>query len=161
MNIYDYAEVEKELNQKVADNDGEVTPAIMEAITAAHTDSADKRLRFCHFMRGLELDIAGHKDEEKRIAARRKTMENKLGWAKVYATPYVVEHGEQKMGTFKWSLRKSKVVEVDETFDIKSPLYNTTKTDVKPNKKAIKEALNSGVKIKGASIVTKANFQFK
>lgn len=161
MNIYDYAEIEKELNKLVAENEGEVTPEIMEAITKAHTDSAEKRLKFCHFMRGLELDISQHKQEEERIAEKRKTMERKLAWAKLYVTPYVIEHGKQSIGTFTWSLRKSKVVDIGHGFDETSPLYNTTKLDVKPNKTAIKEALNSGVEIIGASIVTKQNFQFK
>jgi hypothetical protein len=133
----------------------------MEAITKAHTESAEKRLKFCHFMRGLELDIDQYKQEEKRIAHKRKTMEKKLAWSKVYMTPYVIEHGKQNMGTFTWSLRQSKVVETDSEFDVENILYNKTKTETKPDKKAIKEALNSGVDIPGASIVTKANFQFK
>jgi hypothetical protein len=161
MNIYQYAEIEKELNELVAENDGEVTPEIMEAITKAHTDTEEKRLRFCHFMRSLELDITAHKLEEERIAEKRKSLESKLKWAKIYITPYVVEHGKQNIGTFTWSLRKSKVVDITHGFDETSKLYNTTKTDVKPNRTAIKEALNSGVEIIGASIVTKQNFQFK
>ena len=159
-NLYDCEAIEREVADLVMANDGELTPEIMQKVIEAHNDTEAKRLGMSHYMRGLELNIESHKQEEARIAAKRKSMESKLEWAKKYITPYVVKHGKQTMGTFTWSMRKSKQVVIDEWFD-DNPEYSTTKTTTAPDKKKIAEALKAGKEIAGAKLVTNQNLQFK
>lgn len=161
MNIYECDAIERDLAVMVCENEGEVTAEMMESLVKANTDTEQKRLSFCHYMRKLELDIAAHKEEEKRIADKRKVMERKLAWAKQYITPYVVDHGKQTMSTFTWSLRKSQVVDISEWYDTHNPDYNTINTTYTPDKKKLKELLKSGSEIIGASLETKQNLQFK
>jgi len=161
MNIYECDHVEKHLARLVADNDGEVTDEIMAELVKANTATEEKRLGFSHYMRNLETDIASHKEEEKRIADKRKSLERKIAWAKQYITPYVKEHGKQVMGTFTWSLRASKQVKISEWYDTENLKYNTKKVEYKPDKKKLKELLAAGEEIVGVTIETNQNLQFK
>jgi len=159
MNLYEHDQIEKELAEMVEQNDGEVTPEIMEQLVIANTDTESKRLKISYFMRDLQTSINAHKEEELRIAKRRKTIENKLKWLKNYLTPYVLEYGKQQVGTFTWSIRRSKQVHVEDNFNL--PDYVVEEVKTKPDKKKIKEVLESGIEIPGAEIVTNQNFQFK
>ena len=161
MNLYECDHVEKHLAELVANNDGEVTEEILAELVKANTATEEKRLGFSHYMRNLETAIAAHKEEEKRIAEKRKTMERNLAWAKQYIKPYVVEHGKQTIGTFTWSLRKSETVEIGQWYDNRNLDYNTKKETYSPDKKKLKEMLKAGEEVVGVTIETNQNLQFK
>ena len=62
---------------------------------------------YCKFIKNLESDIAGLKEEEKRLSARRKTMENTVERAKEAMKVAMNTAGEKKMpcGTFTVSVQ--------------------------------------------------------
>ena len=62
---------------------------------------------YCKFIKNLESDIAGLKEEEKRLSARRKTMENTVDRAKEAMKAAMNMAGEKKMpcGTFTVSVQ--------------------------------------------------------
>ena len=64
---------------------------------------------YCKFIKNLESDIAGLKEEEKRLHDRRKTMENTVERAKATMQMALSTAGEKKMtcGSFTVSVQKN------------------------------------------------------
>ena len=60
----------------------------------------------------------------------------------------------------KLSFRKSKTVEVP-NIDLLDPAFIVTKTEITPDKKAIKAAIEAGENVAGAFIEEKQNIQIK
>ena len=55
---------------------------LIDAMENSQEELNIKLENYCKFIKNLEADIAGLKEEEKRLAARRKTMENTIERAK-------------------------------------------------------------------------------
>ena len=72
--------------------------ALIGAFECAKEDLADKLEGYCKFIKNLESDIAGLKEEEKRLATRRKTMENTVERAKEAMKFAMQTAGEKKLG---------------------------------------------------------------
>ena len=64
---------------------------------------------YCKFIKNLESDIAGLKEEEKRLHDKRKTMENTITRAKAAMQNALNISGEKKMycGSFTVSVQKN------------------------------------------------------
>lgn len=122
---------------------------------------------------GGEIDLIDAEIE--RLKGLKKKREQTTQWLKdridyVIRSQFTDENGvldEEGLAKYKLQLphsqisyRKSKSVEVD--IEAKLPKkFITIKIDEKPDKKAIKEALDNGEKVKGAKIVTNINLQIK
>lgn len=112
------------------------------------------------YIKNVESDIEGIKAEINRLTALKKQKERNTEWLKSnieYALKY---KGIEKLevGTFKCGYRKSESVEVD---DLKAIPSDYTKTEIKPDKTAIKKALKAGEEINGVHIQTNMNFYIK
>lgn len=117
------------------------------------------------FIKNLEAEKAAVKAEKENFAKREKSIDRKIeglkGWLK-YALG-VDDHAEKppKFATSKVviSFRKSESVEVNDSILPKK--WFRKKIDLSPDKTAIKEALNNGVKIKGAFLKKNLNVNVK
>ena len=93
--------------------------ALIGAFECAKEDLADKLEGYCKFIKNLESDIAGLKEEEKRLATRRKTMENTVERSKLAMQKAMTIAGEKKIpaGSFTCSIQANppKVV-IDEQY---------------------------------------------
>ena len=93
--------------------------ALIGAFECAKEDLADKLEGYCKFIKNLESDIAGLKEEEKRLATRRKTMENTVERSKAAMQKAMTIAGEKKIpaGSFTCSIQANppKVV-IDEQY---------------------------------------------
>ena len=110
------------------------------------------------WIKNLKADAAAYKAEKDAFAEREKAAKDKAEKLSEWLTEAL--KGE-KMSTDKVaiSFRKSEVVEVDEESVPKKWL--TKKITFAPDKIRIKEAIKSGLKIKGCSISEKQNIQIK
>ena len=121
--------------------------ALADAFDVAVGDLSAKLEGYCKFIKNLESDIAGLKEEEKRLNTRRKTMENTIERAKAAMQNAMRIAGEKKMpaGTFTVSLQQNppKVV-LDEPYIENIPEKYLIPQEPAINKKLILEDLKEG-----------------
>ena len=124
--------------------------ALEGAFDVAKEDLALKLEGYCKFIKNLESDIAGLKEEEKRLATRRKTMENTIERAKAAMQNAMRIAGEKKMpaGTFTVSLQQNPPrVVLDEQYIENIPEKYLIPQEPTINKKLILEDLKEGFAI--------------
>ncbi len=114
------------------------------------------------FIKNLDADIAALKEEEKRLAERRKVKENKLNWTKQFLSDFLKSENVPKFETakLKLSFRKSESVGITDESLIPEK-YIKTEIITNPMKAEIKKALKAGREIPGAGLVVNMNLQVK
>ena len=110
------------------------------------------------WIKNLKADAAAYKTEKDAFAEREKQAKEKA--EKLSEWIAMALNGE-KLTTAKVaiSFRKSESVEVNE--EIVPKKWLAKKITFAPDKMRIKEAIKSGLKIKGCSIIEKQNIQIK
>lgn len=114
------------------------------AFDVAAEDLAIKLEGYCKFIKNLESDIAGLKEEEKRLATRRKTMENTVDRAKEAMKKAMETAGEKKIqcGTFTTSIQANPPrVVLDEQYIENIPEKYLIPQEPQVNKKLMLEVL--------------------
>ena len=127
------------------------------------------------FYKNLQSDIEAFKEEEKKLAQRRKVKENLAERVKNRIDNYVTmqftdeEGNVDKDNLNKWkfetpkvklSYRKSDSVEVSD-INLLPKEYVKEKVELSADKTALKKDIKSGKEINGAKIVTNLNMQVK
>lgn len=124
--------------------------ALAGAFDVATEDLAAKLEGYCKFIKNLESDIAGLKEEEKRLATRRKTMENTVDRAKEAMKKAMETAGEKKIpaGSFTCSIQANppKVV-LDEQYIENIPEKYLVPQEPQINKKLMLEELKENFEI--------------
>ena len=124
--------------------------ALAGAFDVATEDLAIKLEGYCKFIKNLESDIAGLKEEEKRLATRRKTMENTIERAKEAMRFAMTTAGEKKLtaGSFTCSVQQNppKVV-IDEQYLENIPEKYLTPQEPTINKKLMLEDLKDNFEV--------------
>ena len=94
-NLMEEGEIDDETLQEVFDNTAEELAVKLEG--------------YCKFIKNLESDIAGLKAEEKRLAEKRRTMENTIERAKSAMQNAMATAGEKKIpcGSFTVALQNN------------------------------------------------------
>lgn len=107
-------------------------------------------------------EIEALKQEEKRIAEKRKTMERALERFEDYIDMIYRESGQEKLqaGTFTLSYRKSVKTIVDNE-ELLPPHYKIQKVEYKPDLKAIKNDIQRGQVVVGCHLEEVYNLQIK
>lgn len=116
-----------------------------------------------YYIKNKELLIEARKAEEKRLKKSRQKMEQRLEKFKEYVTSNLIQLGEKKIETSigNISIRKSSSVVVNIDPAELQDEYKKTKFVVEADKRAIKEAINSGKKVEGAEIVDNFKLSIK
>ena len=114
------------------------------------------------FIKNLDADVSALKEEEKRLAERRKVKENKLNWTKRFLDEFLKAEDVAKFETpkVKLSFRKSESVNVVDESLIPDEYINTKLVET-PDKAALKKAIKAGFEVKGAELVVNMNLQVK
>lgn len=114
------------------------------------------------YIKSLKSDIEAFKNEETILAKRRKVMENKVDGLNNYLSNFLQSKEIPKFSTPKCSVsfRKSKSVEVDDINKIPQE-FTRVKTEISPDKKAIKDAILNGIDINGAKLIEKTSMTIK
>jgi hypothetical protein len=128
--------------------EGVLTDEVLADVFAnAEGDLADKLEGYCKFIKNMESDIAGLKDEEKRLATRRKALENCVERSKKAMQDAMEVAGKTKMqcGTFTTSIQANPPKVVLDVTDINAiPEEYLTMPEPEVNKAKIKDSLKAG-----------------
>lgn len=159
MNLYDIMAFEKEIDRIAAENEGEIPEEALAKIVEAEMRSVEHVENLCKYLRTLELAVDMCDNEIARIDSMRSKTKNRIAGIKKYMTPFVSTKKGFQAGTFKLSTRVSKSVEVDSDFS--DPNFGRVVATFKPDKVAIKKAIESGETVEGARLVERENLHIK
>lgn len=133
--------------------DETVDDAVIEdCFTNMTDDLKDKLENCCKYIKNQEAVIAGLKEEEKRLAAKRKAAENGVERLKKLMQMAMTTAGEKKLpcGTFTVSLQKNpESVVMDEQYIENIPEEYLKYKDPEIDRAKIKEHLKAGVNLEG------------
>lgn len=124
---------------------------LADTLESIELATADKLEGYAMVIKNIESDIEGLKNEEKRLAERRKAMENnvKTMKANMQDALLTVEGNRLKTDKFTFSLRKSTSVVVHSDENIPENFIRVTRTI---SKSEIAKVLKSGVEVPGAEL---------
>lgn len=117
------------------------------------TDAVEEKLEaYAMVIKNIESDVEGIKSEEKRLAERRKVMENGVVRMKQAIAETLQNSGQDKVKTekFTFSWRKSSKVEV---LNIDSLPQQYVKVERTISRAELAKALKAGEQIEGAQLV--------
>lgn len=127
---------------------------ISDTLEALSGDIMDKGRNVAAFLQNMEADALAMKDAENRIAARRKSIDNKVARMKEYlrTNMEVCEITEISCPEFVVKLGKAKqVCQIDDADKLPEDCV-TVKTTTAPDKRGILKRLKDGESINGASL---------
>lgn len=117
------------------------------------TDAVEEKLEaYAMVIKNIESDVQGIKSEEKRLAERRKVMENGVVRMKQAIAETLQNSGQDKVKTekFTFSWRKSSKVEVS---NIDSLPQQYVKVERTISRSELAKALKAGEQIEGAQLI--------
>ena len=111
----EYIALQQMLEESSTEDEQELVAA-MEAVTGDIEDKADA---YARIMKNMLADIGALDQEEKRLKARRKALENRVDWLKKAIQDAMTLTGARKLKTSigNWSIRKNpyKLTVLDES----------------------------------------------
>ncbi len=126
--------------------------AILDAMMNSQEELGIKLEGYCKWIRNMEADVSALKEEEKRLAARRKTLEHTIERAKSSMHYAMNEAGEKKIkgNLFTISVQNNppKVV-MDETYIENIPERYIKYLDPEIDRAKIKEDIQNGIDVEG------------
>ena len=157
--LYENLEIENQVEQVAAENDGELPPGFLETLVEAQTKSIAKIEGLCKYLKNLDAQAVACKAEKARLAEKQKVLEKRQNSIKGFLVPYVMQKKKVTAGVFTLSTRKSTRVIVPE--DFKLPFYTEIVETIKVLKAEIKKSLQDGDKIEGCSLQQFHSLQVK
>ncbi len=152
LEAFDHLEVDEET--------GEILN--FEAVDALAGTFEEKAESVACYIKNLDAFAGDLKAEEANLAERRKSAEKRVENLKKYLTSCLDAVGRDKVETAKVrvSFRKSVSVSIDDEQAVPADFIVET-VSTKPDKTAIKKAIQAGQEIAGASLVENRNIQIK
>ena len=153
-------EIDQSINDELEKTDPETGEWLgsIEALENLKMERTKKIENVLLWIKMAVVMIDAIRNEEKKLAERRKKLEAKVESLKAWVSE-ILGYEKFETGSVAASFRSSKAVEVDEEKLPKK--WFKKKITYTPDKTAIKKALDQGVKVKGASIVERENIQIK
>lgn len=138
------------------DPESDISPQVIaDTLEGLEGDLQDKLVNVVSMSASLDAEAAQVAEAEARMSKRRKALERNAKWLKEYAVSNMLETGikEVKTAEFKAGVAKNPVgVEITVEPEALPFVYTRQKTIIEPDKKAIKEALESGITIEGCAL---------
>jgi len=157
MKLYEIENEIKAILDIEPDENGELN-IDYDALDSLEMEKAQKVENLIKYYKSVIREVDAFKAEEKELAARRKTLENKGASLKSYLD--LIHKGEKaEYGVHKISYRKSESVQGD--IDSLGPESEYVKIAFSVDKNKIKKSLKAGEDIPGWAIDTKINIQIK
>lgn len=151
----DLYKIDSRIYAFVDEETGEITN--LEEFERMALEREQKLENIVLYIKNLRAEAAMLKDEKDALVARQEQVERRAeGLMKYLSAVLDGEPFETAKCACLW--RKSTAVEVDET---KIPKKYLVYGPPKPDKRAIRDALNAGIKVKGAQIVERNNLRIK
>ena len=133
-----------------------------DAVESLNAQFEEKAESVACYIKNLAAFADDLKAEEDTLSARRKSAERRIDSMKKYLTSCLESVGKDKVETVRAriSFRKSVQVQIDDEAALPAN-YVTTTVTTKPDKTAIKKAIQAGEDVTGASLVENRNIQIK
>ncbi|EPF2604256.1 TPA: siphovirus Gp157 family protein [Yersinia enterocolitica] len=141
--------------QQLVESSEELTPEmIADTLEGLEGALADKLDATYVFVRNLECQAKTCDEEAKRLADRKRSFENRAKSIKQYVLNCLLAADKNTLKTpyNTFTARKGVASVVIDNEDLLPSELVTVQTTVAPDKKAIKEAIENGVDVKGAHI---------
>ena len=147
-------EIEKCFSETVDEETGEILSEVnlqyLEELQMAFDDKVDN---ICCLIKNMDAEVKAFKTEETNLKKRRMAKENASQRLKDYLKAILNGQKFESVRS-KISYRSSKSTEVDMDLFMNNKDYDLyVKTEITPNKTAIKKALEDGKELIGAEIV--------
>ncbi|QEK11664.1 siphovirus Gp157 family protein [Crassaminicella thermophila] len=125
---------------------------IQESLGELQEEFNVKAENICKLIKSIDLEAKAVKEEEKRLADRRKVLENRVLYLKEYLDSNMKAIGVKKIkgNIFTLSIQKNPANVNIHTTDAIPKEYIVVKEEF--DKKAIKEALKRGIEVPGAEL---------
>ena len=162
MNIYQIQNEFQLIIAEVINNEGEITPELETALTINKEQLQSKAVDYSYVIKQLDFDCEQIDAELKRLQQLKKVRTNLAERLKNTISDAMNLYEVEKIETplIKLSFRNSESVEITNESQLDA-CFIVTKTVTSPDKKAIKDAIKSGVLVEGATISYNKNLQIK
>lgn len=162
--LYNIQMEHMQLMQVLEENGGEITTEIEAAMDLTENEFEAKAASYGYVIKSMEDEIEATQKEIERLQKRIKQKQNGCTYIEERLKAAMIQFGKTKFekNNLTLSLRKSTSVEIenDEAIDRKFVVEKTV-TTCKPDKKAIKEAIEAGENVTGAKLITNQSLQIK
>jgi len=147
---------------EVINNEGEITPELETALTINKEQLQSKAVDYCYVIKQLDYDCEQIDNEIARLNKLKKVRTNLTDRLKNTVSSAMQLYDVEKIETplIKLSFRNSESVEITNESQLDA-CFIVTKTVTSPDKKAIKDAIKSGVLVCGATISYNKNLQIR
>ena len=161
-NIDSLLESDIQRNEELVDGETGEILSLEEMLDQLELDQKTKIENVALYIKNINADIEAMKNEEKKMAERRKVRENQAERLKTYLSMNLQNAGYQKFETARCvlSFRKSTSVEIKDGAILPKEFIVTKVTEA-PDKKALLEAMKLGEMVDGCNLVEKLNLQIK
>ena len=126
---------------------------VIEALNNVGDELEDKAENIAKLIKTLDVEVAGFKEEEKRLAERRKSLENNIKGLKQYLENAMKVTGKVKFKgkLFSFNIQKNvPSLNIESTENIPKEFFIEQEPVL--DKKAVLSALKEGKEIEGVSI---------
>lgn len=153
MHLYELTAEYREFQQLVESEEFD-EKTIADTLESIQGEIKDKGRNVAAFLQNLEADVEALKAAESRIAARRRTIENRAEWLKEYLRSNMERCGISKIECPEFVVTLGKPRDVCEIVneDELPELYVKTKVTKSPDKTLILNAMKDGYNVPGARI---------
>lgn len=162
LNLFQIQQNLLELESRIYENDGEVSESDAILLDIAQSDLESKGRSYGFLIKKIDADVLAIDNEIARLQALKKPRINLQSRLKENISNAMIDFAVDKIesATMKMNFRKSKSVQIDDLEKLDQS-FIVTKVTKQADKKAIKEAIESGKEVKGAYIEEKFNLQIK
>jgi len=160
--IYQIANEYQLIINKVIELDGEITPEQEIELIINKNELEQKGINYAYLIKQLDYDCEQIDNEIARLNKLKKVRANLTDRLKNTVSSAMQLYDVEKIETplIKLSFRNSESVEITNESQLDA-CFIVTKTVTTPDKKAIKDAIKSGVFVEGATISYNKNLQIK
>lgn len=133
-----------------------------DTLESINLEIEDKLENVGKVIRNLEAESAAFKEEEKRLADKRKTIDNNIKNLKLYAEQSLKATGQRKVkaGLFTFNIQKNPP-SIDITDKDLIPQKYYVPVEPKLDKQTIKDLLKNGENVPGVELVQGEGLRFK
>jgi len=162
MNIYAIQNEYQLLINQIIEAEGEITSELETALTINKEQLQSKAVDYSYVIKQLDYDCEQIDNEIARLNKLKKVRSNLTDRLKNTVSSAMQLYEVEKIETplIKLSFRNSESVEITNEQQLDA-CFIVTKTVTTPDKKAIKDAIKSGVLVCGATISYNKNLQIR
>ena len=161
--LFEVAANYRALAEKLHDTDLD-DKTIEDTLESESGDLVEKLTNVGFVIRNIDAEVSAMKDAEEKIAARRKSKENRIARLKAYALENMLATGKTKIESpyFVMGLRNNpESVVIDAESQIPADYMREIPASYSPDRILIKKAIQDGYEVPGCHLTRTQSLQIK